>query len=155
MPLTAKNVSQSRVNLAQVALPGDANPAGNIHGGSIVKLIDNAAAVVAIRHTRSNVVTASIDRLDFHFPVFLGNLIILKASINRVGKTSMEVGVRVEAENLMTGEVRHTASAYLTFVALDADGHPTKVPPLISETTEDKRRLAESTKRYELRRANR
>lgn len=149
MPKQAKKVSQSRVELAQVAMPDDANPAGNVHGGAIMKLIDNAAGVVAMRHTRRNIVTASIDRLDFHHPVFVGNLIILKASINRVGKTSMEVGVRVEAENIMTGEVRHTASAYLTFVALSPDGYPTQVPELISDTNEDKRRLAEAIARYE------
>lgn len=154
MPNRAKKVSQSRVELAQVAMPDDANPAGNVHGGAIMKLIDNAAGVVAMRHTRRNIVTASIDRLDFHHPVFVGNLIILKASINRVGKTSMEVGVRVEAENIMTGEVRHTASAYLTFVALAPDGVPTQVPELISETNEDKRRLAEAIARYETRKLN-
>jgi acyl-CoA hydrolase len=154
MPHQPKTVSQSSVVLAQVAMPGDANPAGNVHGGTIMKLIDNAAGVVAMRHTRRNIVTASIDRLDFHYPVFVGNLIILKASINRVGKTSMEVGVRVEAEDIITGEVRHTASAYLTFVALDAEGCPTAVPRLISETEEDHRRLADAIARYEQRKRN-
>ena len=154
MPKQAKKVSQSRVELAQVAMPDDANPAGNVHGGAIMKLIDNAAGVVAMRHTRRNIVTASIDRLDFHHPVFVGNLIILKASINRVGKTSMEVGVRVEAEDIMTGEVRHTASAYLTFVALDPNGYPTQIPELISETNEEKRRLDEAMARYETRKLN-
>jgi uncharacterized protein (TIGR00369 family) len=154
MPKQAKKVSQSRVELAQVAMPDDANPAGNVHGGAIMKLIDNAAGVVAMRHTRRNIVTASIDRLDFHHPVFVGNLIILKASINRVGNTSMEVGVRVEAENIMTGEIRHTASAYLTFVALSPDGLPTQAPELISETDEDKRRLSEAIARYETRKLN-
>lgn len=154
MPKQAKKVSQSRVELAQVAMPDDANPAGNVHGGAIMKLIDNAAGVVAMRHTHRNIVTASIDRLDFHHPVFVGNLIILKASINRVGKTSMEVGVRVEAEDIMTGEVRHTASAYLTFVALDPDGCPTQAPELISETNEEKRRLDEAIARYETRKLN-
>lgn len=152
MSTQAKKVSLSSVVLAQVAMPGDANPAGNIHGGTIMKLIDNAAGVAAMRHARGNIVTAAIDRLDFHFPVFIGNLITLKASINRVGKTSMEVGVRVEAENLRTGEVRHTASAYLTFVTLGTDGRPINMPELISETAEDKRRLAEATERYRQRR---
>ncbi|MGE4544568.1 MAG: acyl-CoA thioesterase [Pedobacter sp.] len=154
MPKQAKKVSQSRVELAQVAMPDDANPAGNVHGGAIMKLIDNAAGVVAMRHTRRNIVTASIDRLDFHHPVFVGNLIILKASINRVGNTSMEVGVRVEAENIMTGEIRHTASAYLTFVALSPDGCPTQVPALASETDEDRRRLSEAIARYKTRKLN-
>lgn len=133
-------------------MPEDANPSGNIHGGTIMKLIDNAAGVAAMRHARGNVVTAAIDRLDFHCAVFVGNLITLKASINRVGNTSMEVGVRVEAENLRTGEVKHTASAYLTFVTLGTDGRPIKMPELISETAEDKRRLAEASLRYKRRR---
>jgi uncharacterized protein (TIGR00369 family) len=105
-------------------IPQDANPAGNIHGGVIMKLIDTAAAVVAARHARSNVVTASIDRLDFHHPVFVGDLLFFRGSLNLTGSTSMEVGVRVEAENLLTGEFRHTASAYITFVALDKTGRP-------------------------------
>ena len=148
MEIKVKKVSQSSVVLAQIMLPADTNPAGNVHGGTIMKLIDNAAYVVASRHTGRNTVTVSIDRLNFHYPVFLGNLVYLKASMNRAGKTSMEVGVRVEAEDLMTGEVRHTASAYLTFVALDADGRPTPVRELVAETDEDKRRFAEADKRY-------
>lgn len=148
-----KTVSQSSVVLAQIMLPADTNPAGNVHGGTIMKLIDNAALVVASRHTGRNAVTASIDRLDFHHPVYLGNLLILKASMNRAGRTSMEVGVRVEAEELTTGEVRHTASAYLTFVALDADGRPTPVPELIAETAEDRRRFVEADERYAARKA--
>ena len=148
-----KTVSHSSVVLAQIMLPADTNPAGNVHGGTIMKLIDNAALVVASRHTGRNAVTASIDRLDFHSPVYLGNLVTLKASMNRAGKTSMEVGVRVEAEELTTGKVRHTASAYLTFVALDADGRPTPVPELIAESDEDRRRFEDAHKRYDLRRA--
>jgi acyl-CoA hydrolase len=103
--------------------------------------------VVAIRHARNNAVTASIDRLDFHYPVFVGDLLILKASLNYVGKSSMEVGVRVEAENLLTGEVRHTASAYLTFVALDKFGKPVPVPALEPETDEERRRNCEAVVR--------
>jgi acyl-CoA hydrolase len=104
---TKKTVGESRVEMAQAMFPVDANPAGNVHGGTIM------------RHCRANVVTASMDRLDFHEPVFVGELVVVRASINYVGLTSMEVGVRVEAENLMTGEVRHTNSAYLTIVSLD------------------------------------
>ena len=103
-----KAVCESRVEMAQVMFPPDANQAGNIHGGSIMKLIDTAAGIVAMRHCRTNVVTASMDRLDFYEPVFVGELVILRAAINYVGKTSMEVGVRVEAEDLMTGDVRQT-----------------------------------------------
>lgn len=152
MDTKERKVSHSSVVLAQIMLPADTNPAGNVHGGTIMKLIDNAALVVASRHTGKNAVTASIDRLDFHCPVFLGNLVTLKASLNRAGKTSMEIGVRVEAENLMTGEVRHTASAYLTFVALDADGRPTLIPELIAETDEERRRFSDAEKRYRVRR---
>jgi uncharacterized protein (TIGR00369 family) len=147
----ARKVSQSSVVLAEIMLPADTNPAGNVHGGTIMKLIDNAAGVVATRHTGKNVVTASIDRLDFHSPVFMGNLVLLKAAMNRAGKSSM--GVRVEAEDLRTRVVRHTASAYLTFVALDDDGRPTTVPGLIGETDEDKRRFADANERYATRTA--
>jgi acyl-CoA hydrolase len=136
-------------------MPEDANPAGNVHGGIIMKHIDTTAGVVAFRHARSNSVTASIDSLVFHFPVFIGDLLLLKASLNMVAKSSMEIGVRVEAENLLTGEVRHTASAYLTFVALDKAGRPNAVPQLIMETEEEKRRNREAFKRREIRLAAR
>jgi len=146
-----KTVSENRVVMSYFTLPQDANPAGNIHGGVILKHIDECAAMVAMRHIRGNAVTASIDRVDFLRPVFIGELVTFKASLNLVGKTSMEIGVRVEAENLFTGEVRHTASAYLTYVALDKDHKPTGVPPLILETDEDKRRNIEAQRRREAR----
>ena len=142
-----KRVKESSVVIAQVMIPQDANPAGNIHGGVIMKLIDTAAAVVASRHARSNVVTVSIDRLDFHHPVFVGDLLFFKSSLNMVGRTSMEIGVRVEAENLITGDIRRTASAYLTYVALDKEGRPHKVPALIIETEEEIRRNREARMR--------
>jgi len=149
--MIGKRVKESSVTLSLITLPQDANPAGMVHGGVIMYHIDNAAGVTAMRHTRENAVTASIDRLDFHNPVFVGNLLIIKAGLNRVGKTSMEVGVRVEAENLFTGKVTHTASAYLTFVALDKDRRPMKVPPLILETDDEKRRNRQALDRHELR----
>ncbi len=149
--MKGKRTQDSSVTIAQVMLPQDANPAGNIHGGVIMKLIDTTAAVVASRHARSNTVTASIDRLVFHHPVYIGDLLFFKACINMTGKTSMEIGVRVEAENYVTGEVRHTASAYLTFVALDKEGRPTPVPSLILETSDEKRRNREATRRKEAR----
>ncbi|HBG17848.1 MAG TPA: acyl-CoA thioesterase [Desulfobulbaceae bacterium] len=149
--MDGKRVDESRVFMAQVMNPQDANPAGNVHGGVIMKLIDTAAGTVAIRHARSNVVTAAIDRLEFHRPVFIGDLLTLKASLNFAGRTSMEIGVRVEAENCMTGEVRHTSSAYLTFVALDKSGHPLDIPPLLLETDDDKRRNEEAKARREMR----
>ncbi len=153
--MEAKRVKDSSVTIAQVMIPQDANPAGNVHGGVIMKLIDTAASVVAYRHARSNVVTVSIDRLDFLHPVFIGDLLSFKSSLNMVGKTSMEIGVRVEAENLMTGEVRRTASAYLTYVALDKDGRPREVPPVILETEEEIRRNREARTRRETRLAER
>ena len=149
--MEGKKIKDSCVTIAQVMLPQDANPAGNIHGGVIMKLIDTTAAVVASRHARSNTVTVSIDRLDFHHPVYIGDLLFFKACINMVGRSSLEVGVRVEAENYVTGEVRHTASAYLTFVALDKNGRPTQVPPLILETEDEKRRNREAGIRKESR----
>jgi uncharacterized protein (TIGR00369 family) len=138
--MNAKKVSESTVILTQAMNPQDINPAGNVHGGVIMKLIDTAAGVVAVKHARTNAVTASIDRIDFLYPAFSGDLVTFKASLNLVGRTSMEIGVRVESENLLTGEIRHTASAYLTYVALDNQGHPTAVPELILETDEDRRR---------------
>ena len=139
--MQGRKVCESMVTLSHVMQPHDANPAGNIHGGIIMKMIDNAAGVVAIRHARSNVVTASIDRLDFHYPVYVGDLVTLKASLNMVGRTSMEIGVRVESEQMASGRIEHTASAYLTFVALDNDGKALAVAPLIIESEEERRRL--------------
>lgn len=149
--MDGKTVKETSVTMAQVMLPQDANPAGNVHGGVIMKLIDTAAAVVASRHARSNTVTASLDRLDFHHPVFVGDLVFLKASINMAGRTSMEVGVRVEAENFITGEVRHTSSAYLTFVALDENGKPKPVPRLVFENDDERRRNQEALMRKKMR----
>ena len=149
--MEAKKVSQSRVITAQAMNPENANPAGNVHGGDIMKLIDTAGGVAAARHARAHVVTASIDRLDFHHPVYIGDVLTLKSSVNYVGRTSMEVGVRVEAENVITGDVRHTGSAYLTFVALDEHRRPKPLPPLILETEEDCHRNREARQRRELR----
>ena len=149
--MEGQRTRESAVVLSQVMNPQDTNPAGNVHGGVIMKLIDTAAGVAAARYARSNVVTASIDRLDFHHPAYVGNLLTLRASVNFVGRTSMEVGVRVETENLISGEKRHTASAYLTYVALDRDRRPQLVPLLILETEEDKRRNSEAKARREMR----
>jgi len=149
--MEGKKVSESRVIIAQAMNPENANPSGNVHGGDIMKLIDTAGGVAAARHARAHVVTASIDRLDFHHPVYIGDVITLKASINYVGRTSMEVGVRVEAENVITGQVRHTGSAYLTFVALDAQKKPIQLPPLIVETDEERHRNQEAAERRQMR----
>ena len=123
-------------------LPQDANNLGNVFGGVIMALVDKTAAVAAIRHARATCVTASIDRVDFREPIHLGDLVVLKASVNFVGRTSMEVGVRVEAEHLVTGVRRHTNSCYLTFVAVDDTGCPREVPALVAETEAEKRRYA-------------
>lgn len=155
MPGDPRPVSASRLVLAQVMTPQDANVTGNVHGGNIMKLADTAAAVVAIRHSGRNCVTASVDRFDFHAPAFVGNLVTLKASLNYVGRTSMEVGVRIEAEDLRTGTRTHTNSCYVTMVALDGDGKPTEVPRLLLETEEDRRRHGEASLRAAARRTGR
>jgi len=146
-----KKASDSSITIVQQMMQADANLAGNVHGGTIMRLIDNTAGIVAARHTGGNVVTASIDRLVFHSPVFVGDLLRISANINYVGRTSMELGVRVEAENFITGEVRHTASAYLTFVALDEKGMPRDIPPIIFETPDEIRRNSEAKKRRDAR----
>ena len=147
-----KTVCESRLEMAQVMFPSDANQAGNVHGGTIMKLIDTAAGIAAIRHCRTNIVTASMDRLDFYKPVFVGELVILRASINYVGTTSMEVGVRVEAEEIMTGKVRHTNSAYLTMVSLGENRRPMPVPKIAPQTDDEKRRFKDGRARAKRRR---
>ncbi len=146
-----KRVEGSSITISQIMLPQDANPAGLVHGGVIMKHIDNAAGVVAARHTRTVCVTASIDRLDFHNPVQIGNLVTFKANINYIGKSSMEIGVRVETEDLLTGVLTHTASAYLTFVALGSDFRPAQVPPIEFDTDEEVRRNKDAQRRRESR----
>jgi len=148
---TKKTVQDASVIISRVMLPEDGNPAGIVHGGVIMKEIDNAAGVVAVRHTRKICVTASIDRIDFHKPSFIGNLVTVKAGINMTGTTSMEIGARVETEDLLTGTVTHLASAYLTFVALDENKKPVQVPLLTIITDEDIRRNREALARKGLR----
>lgn len=149
--MKGKTVKETSVIMAQLMNPSDTNPAGNVHGGVIAKIVDEVGGVVAARHARSTVVTASIGRIDFHFPVFVGDTLFLKASINYAGRTSMEIGVRIEAENMKTGVVRHTASAYLTYVALDQEGKTQEIAPLILETEEEFRRNQEAATRREMR----
>ncbi|MBI2773628.1 MAG: acyl-CoA thioesterase [Chloroflexi bacterium] len=140
--MSPRPMSASKTVMARAMLPSDANPWGNVHGGEIVKLIDSCAGAAAQRHARTKVVTARIDELSFVSPVLVGDLVTARASVNEVGRTSMEVGVRVEAENTLTGKVAHVASAYLVFVAIDDHGRPRPIPPVIAETDEDKRRMA-------------
>jgi acyl-CoA hydrolase len=149
--MNGKTVKETTTVMTQLMEQHDANLAGNVHGGSIMYLIDTIAGVTALKHARSNVVTASIDRLDFIYPAYIGDLLTLRASINIVGRSSIEVGVRVESENLMSGEIRHTASAYLTFIALNKEGRPMAVAPLILETDDEIRRNREARARKEMR----
>jgi acyl-CoA hydrolase len=147
-----RTVSESLSVLAQMMGPADANPSGFVHGGTVMKLCDEAAATAAIRHSRARVVTAAVDRMTFLQPVHVGDLLTLRSSVNAVWRTSMEVGVRVHSEDPITGEIRHTNSAYITLVAVDEDGHPVAaVPPLRCETPDELRREREA----QVRRANR
>lgn len=145
--MESKKVSESSITVIQQMMHEDANLYGNVHGGTIMKLVDNTAGIVGIRHSGRQMVTASIDRLDFHSPVFVGDLLRITASANYVGSSSMEIGVRIEAEDYKTGKVRHTASAYMTFVALDERGKPVKIPSLEVVTEEEKRRNKEAAER--------
>jgi len=149
--LKPRTMKESSLVATYLMLPADANPWGNVHGGVIMRRIDEAGGTVAMRHSRKRIVTASIDRMNFLKPVYVGNLLILKAVMNYTGKTSMEVGVKVEAEDLRTGKLTHTGTAYLTYVALDNKGKPTRVPPITPETEEEKRRYAEAKVRRQKR----
>lgn len=147
--MESKPVSRSSAEFTHLVLPSDTNALGTIFGGRIMEWTDIAAAVVASRHCRKVAVTASMDALHFISPIRLGDIVILKAAVNFTATTSMEIGVRIECENPLSGERRHTASAYLTFVALDDAGRPTAVPAVTPETPEEKRRFQEGQKRRE------
>jgi acyl-CoA hydrolase len=149
--VNAEPASEAQAVLIRWMSITDANSAGFVHGGTVMKLCDEAAGIAAVKHCRRRVVTAAIDRMTFLHPVHVGQLLSCKASVNAVWRTSMEVGVRVEAESPLTGEVRHTSTAYLTMVVLDDDGSPTEAPPLAAETPQQQRRMREA----ELRRRNR
>ena len=151
MPADAKTVAASKTVMSRTMLPSDANPYGNVHGGEVMKLIDAVAGAAATRHARARVVTARIDQLSFLAPVYVGHLVTAKASVNHVGRTSMEIGVRVEAEDMLTGIVVHVASAYLVFVATDEHGRPISLPPLLAETDEERRRMKAAETRRSLR----
>lgn len=149
--LAPKPVSASRTEMTEVVLPQDANVFGNILGGRVMHLVDIAAGITAHRHCRSMAVTASVDHIDFRNPIRIGEVITLKASLNRAFHSSMEIGVKVFSEDILTGEKKHTTSAYVTFVALDAARRPTPVPPVICETAEDRRRYREALVRRKYR----
>lgn len=149
--MDAKAAADSRAEIAHLMGVTDANLRGNIHGGTIMKFADQAAAIAAIKHARQRVVTVGMDRMDFVVPIYVGELVTFRATVNAAWRTSMEVGVRVEAENPLTGGRRHTNTAYLTMVALDDGGDPAQIPPLLALTPTETRRQREA----ELRRANR
>ena len=142
-----KPVHESQHETSELMMPEHANIMGHVFGGVILSIMDKAAAIAAFRHSRASVVTASIDRVDFREPVHPGDLVLMKASVNYAGRTSMEVGVRVEAEELITGRRRHTNSCYLTFVAVDRNGRPIEVPEVQPETEDEKRRFAAAIER--------
>lgn len=145
--LKGKPVDESRVEMAQVVLPNDANPLGNILGGKVMHLMDIAGAIAAHRHARSHVVTASVDSLDFLHPVRVGQIILLRAFVTRAFHTSLEVEVNVYLEDYIKGERRQTSSAFLTYVAVDDAGKPIPVPPLMPRTGEEGRRYREASER--------
>jgi acyl-CoA hydrolase len=149
MTLQPKRIRDSQTVISQLMQLTDANPVGNVHGGIVMRLADEVGGIAAARHAGRPVVTVAIDSMAFYSPIYVGNLVTLKASLNYVGRTSMEVGVRVEAEDVLTGQVTHTNSAYLVYVALDENQQPVEVPQLIAETPEDKRRIAEGKMRQE------
>jgi acyl-CoA hydrolase len=154
--LPPRTVRQSQHETSELMMPQNANLVGHVFGGVMLSMMDKTAAIAAFRHARSACVTASIDRVDFREPIYVGDLVVMKASVNFAGRTSMEVGVRVEAEELVTGRRRHTNSCYLTFVAIDRNGRPLEVPPLIPETPEEIRRhaAAEARRRRRLEERN-
>ena len=149
--MQGKPVRESQSEYSELALPNDANSLGHVLGGKVMHLVDLAGALAALRHARCPVVTASIDHMSFLHPVHIGQLILLKSSVNRVFRTSMEVGVKVWVEDLMTGDLQHTSSAYLTFVTIDVHGQRVPVAPVIPETDEEKRRYEEALERRQYR----
>jgi uncharacterized protein (TIGR00369 family) len=149
--LGARSVSESQAVMTELMMPQHANNLGNVFGGVILSLIDRVAAVAATRHARGPCVTVSMDRVDFLQPIHLGELVTALASVNYAGRTSMEVGVRVEAENLLSGERRHTNSCYVTYVAIDAQGRPTPVPAVRLETEVEQRRYRAAERRRQRR----
>lgn len=153
--MNPKNPSESRTESANLLMPQHANAYGNAFGGQIMAWIDNVAAICAFRHARTLCVTASMDALHFISPIKVGEMVILQANVNFAGKTSMEIGVKVTSENPITGEKKHTASSYLTFVAIDEKGHPVEIPALAPESEQEKKWFIEAKKRRELRLNNR
>ena len=153
--MKSKSIKESTVIMHELVLPNDTNVLGNVHGGRVMCLMDICAAMSAYKHARQPVVTASVDQLDFLAPAKKGDILILKSSVNYAHRTSMEIGVRIDAESPFTGEVRHTATAYLTFVAIDKNNKPSVISKIQPETDDEKRRYDRAKKRHLKRRKNR
>lgn len=149
--LTPRPVADSQTTMSELMMPHMANNLGNVFGGVILSLVDRVAAVAAIRHAGGPCVTVSVDQVDFREPIHVGELVMAHASVNFVGRTSLEVGVRVEAEDVASGRRRHTNSCYVTFVAIDGNGRPRPVAPILPETDQEKRRFEAAQARRELR----
>jgi len=145
--MQARHPRESEAIMSELMMPQHANIMGNVFGGVILSLVDRVAAVAAIRHARKPCVTVSVDKVDFKEPIHVGELLTAHARVNYAGRTSMEVGVKIIAENVLTGERRHTNSCYVTYVALDQNGQPTAVPPVVPETPDEKRRFERAAKR--------
>ena len=145
--MQGRRPQESEAELAELMMPQHANLMGNVFGGVILSLVDRVAAVCAIRHSHRQCVTVSVDKVDFREAIHVGELITAYARVNFAGRTSMEVGVKIVAENVLTGEKRHTNSCYVTYVALDDQGRPTAVPPIVAETPDEKRRYERAAKR--------
>lgn len=145
--MQGRHPAESEAEMAELMMPQHANLMGNVFGGVILALVDRVAAVCAIRHSHRQCVTVSVDKVDFREPIHVGELITAFARVNFAGKTSMEVGVKIVAENVLTGDKRHTNSCYVTYVALDDKGRPTEVPPIVPETADEKRRYERAAKR--------
>ncbi len=149
--LAPRPMSASRITLAQLMHPEHANVLGNVHGGWVMKLVDEAGALACMRHAQRKVVTVAIDSMTFREPIRIGDLVTLKAEVSYTGRTSLEAAVEVIAENPVTGEQTHTNTAYLVYVALDDEGRPTSVPPLLAETEEEREKLRRGQERQEQR----
>jgi acyl-CoA hydrolase len=147
----SRTVRESQHVTSALMMPTDENALGHVFGGAILAMMDKTAAVCAIRHSRCTCVTVSVDRVDFREPILVGELVHMAASVNFAGRSSMEVGIRIEAENMLTGTRRHTNSCYMTFVAIDRDGRPVEVPLLVPETAIEKRRFAAARARRDVR----
>ncbi|HEX9506217.1 MAG TPA: acyl-CoA thioesterase [Acidimicrobiia bacterium] len=145
--MQGRHSAESEAEMAELMMPQHANLMGNVFGGVILALVDRVAAVCAIRHSHRQCVTVSVDKVDFREPIHVGELITAFARVNFAGKTSMEVGVKIVTENVLTGEKRHTNSCYVTYVALDDKGRPTEVPPIVPQTPDEKRRYERAAKR--------